>query len=127
VPKTTFCNFCKSVRHEDKDCRTLEIMKERKSDTYRVQVELMIVQPTQQPQYNNACNNLQCNDSIIMHNSLEHHHSITMQKSLQFHRSILICSHSTIRHHSIIHHMEIIKEIEEGIMDEEDLEGVADQ
>jgi hypothetical protein len=41
VPKTTFCNFCKSVGHEDKDCRTLEIMKERTSDTYRVQDELM--------------------------------------------------------------------------------------
>jgi ribosomal protein S18 len=39
VPKSTFCNFCKSVGHEDKDYRTLEMMKERIADTYKVQVE----------------------------------------------------------------------------------------
>ena len=54
VPKTTFYNFCKSFGHEDKDCRTLEIMKERTSDTYRVHVELITGQPTQQSQYNNV-------------------------------------------------------------------------
>jgi hypothetical protein len=73
VPKTTFCNFCKSVGHEDKDCRTLEIMKERTSYAYRVQDEhddrttcttsLQFGAPTQYnnaqqfgppPQYNNA-------------------------------------------------------------------------
>jgi hypothetical protein len=47
-----------SVGHEDKDCRTLEIMKERTSYTYRVQAELMTGQPmqqfTMQPQYNNV-------------------------------------------------------------------------
>jgi hypothetical protein len=36
VTKNTFYNLCKSVGYEDKDCRTLEIMKERKSDAYRV-------------------------------------------------------------------------------------------
>jgi hypothetical protein len=41
MPKTTFCNFCKLVGHEYKDCRTLEIMKERTSYTYRVQDELI--------------------------------------------------------------------------------------
>jgi hypothetical protein len=38
MPKSTFCNFCKSVGHEDKDCRTLEMMKERTSDAYRIVV-----------------------------------------------------------------------------------------
>jgi hypothetical protein len=54
VPKTTFYNFCKSFGHEEKDCITLEIMKERTSDTYRVQVELMTGKPMQQPQYNSV-------------------------------------------------------------------------
>jgi hypothetical protein len=40
-PKSTFCNFCKSVGHEDKNCRTLELMKERTSDAYKMQDELM--------------------------------------------------------------------------------------
>jgi hypothetical protein len=44
VLKSTFCNFCKSFRHEDKDCRTLEMMNERIADTYRVQVEYVIEQ-----------------------------------------------------------------------------------
>jgi hypothetical protein len=58
------CNFCKFVRHEDKDCRTLEMMKETTSYAYRMQDELMIGPPAQQynntknftvpPQYNNA-------------------------------------------------------------------------
>jgi hypothetical protein len=54
VPKTTFCNFCKLIGHVDKDCRTFELMKERTSKTYRVQDELMIGKPAQQPQYNSA-------------------------------------------------------------------------
>jgi hypothetical protein len=33
-----------SVGHEEKDCITLEIMKERTSDAYRVQVDLMKTQ-----------------------------------------------------------------------------------
>jgi hypothetical protein len=45
VPKTIFCNFCKSVGHEDKDCRTLEMMKERKSYEYMVQAKLMTTKP----------------------------------------------------------------------------------
>jgi hypothetical protein len=54
VPKSTFCNFCKLVGHEDKDYRTLEMMKERIAYTYRVQVEHVIIQSAQQPQYKNA-------------------------------------------------------------------------
>jgi hypothetical protein len=54
VPKTTFCNFFKSFEPKDKDCKTLEIMKERTSDAYIVQDELMTSQPAQHPQYNNA-------------------------------------------------------------------------
>jgi hypothetical protein len=46
------------VGHEDKDYITLEIMKERTSDAYRVYTELMKTQTTQQftapPQYNNT-------------------------------------------------------------------------
>jgi hypothetical protein len=49
IPKTTFCIFCKLVGHEEKDCRTMEIMKERTSDAYSVQVELMKTQTMQQP------------------------------------------------------------------------------
>ena len=52
IPKSTFCNFCKSDEHEDKDCRTLEMMKERIEDTYMVQDEHVTCQSMQQPQYN---------------------------------------------------------------------------
>jgi hypothetical protein len=38
----TFCNFCKSVGHEDKNCRTLELMKEITSYAYSMHVELMV-------------------------------------------------------------------------------------
>jgi hypothetical protein len=41
IPKSKLCNFFKFVGHEDKDCRTMELMKERTSDAYRKKVELM--------------------------------------------------------------------------------------
>jgi hypothetical protein len=31
VPKISYCNFFKSVGHDDKDCRTMEMMRERTS------------------------------------------------------------------------------------------------
>jgi hypothetical protein len=40
--KSTFCKYCKSVGHEEKNSRTLELMKERTSDGYRMQAELMV-------------------------------------------------------------------------------------
>jgi hypothetical protein len=36
VPKSSYCNFCKLVGHDDKDCPTLDLMRERTSDAYRV-------------------------------------------------------------------------------------------
>ena len=45
LPKSTLCNFCKSMGHEDKDCQTLEMMKERTSDAYRMQDEPMTGPP----------------------------------------------------------------------------------
>jgi hypothetical protein len=59
VPKSSYCNLCKLVGHDDKDCRTMELMRERTSYTYRVQVEMMTGQDTSQfnlipPPYNNA-------------------------------------------------------------------------
>jgi hypothetical protein len=41
VPKNSYCTFCKSMGHDDKDCRTMELMRERTSNAYRVQVEMM--------------------------------------------------------------------------------------
>jgi hypothetical protein len=29
IPKSSYFNFCKSVGHDDKDCRTMEMMRER--------------------------------------------------------------------------------------------------
>jgi hypothetical protein len=46
VPKISYCNFFKSVGHDEKDSRTLELMRERTSDTYRVQEEMMTKQFT---------------------------------------------------------------------------------
>jgi hypothetical protein len=59
VPKSSYCNFCNSVGHGDKDCRTMELMRERNSDTYRVQEEMMSGQATPHfnqvpPPYNNV-------------------------------------------------------------------------
>jgi hypothetical protein len=59
IPKSSYCNFCKSVGHDDKDFRTMEMMREIISDTYRVHEELMIGQDVPQfiqvpPPYNNV-------------------------------------------------------------------------
>jgi hypothetical protein len=59
VPKSSYCNFCKSLGHDDKDCRTMELMRETTSYTYRVQAEMMTGQVSPQfnqvpPPYNNA-------------------------------------------------------------------------
>jgi alpha-acetolactate decarboxylase len=50
VPKSSYCNFCKSMGHEDKYCITMELMRERTSDAYRVQEEMMTGQVA--PQFN---------------------------------------------------------------------------
>jgi hypothetical protein len=34
-----FCNFCKSVGHEEKDCHAFDLMRECTADAYRVQGE----------------------------------------------------------------------------------------
>jgi hypothetical protein len=52
VPKNSYCTFCKSVGHDDKDCRTMELMQERTSDAYRVHAEIMTGQAM--PQFNQA-------------------------------------------------------------------------
>jgi hypothetical protein len=41
VPKSSYCNFCKSVVHDDKDCRMMDLMRERTSEAYRVQEKMM--------------------------------------------------------------------------------------
>jgi hypothetical protein len=50
VPKSSYCNFCKSVGHDDKDSITMELMRERTSYAYRVQDEMMTGQVV--PQFN---------------------------------------------------------------------------
>jgi hypothetical protein len=42
VSKRSYCNFCKFVGHDDKDYRTMDLMRERTSYAYRVQEEMMI-------------------------------------------------------------------------------------
>jgi hypothetical protein len=41
IPKSSYCNFYKSVGHDDIDYRTMDLMRERTSDAYRVQGEIM--------------------------------------------------------------------------------------
>jgi hypothetical protein len=41
VPKISYCNVCKLVGHDEKDCRTMDLLRERTSDAYKVQVEMM--------------------------------------------------------------------------------------
>jgi hypothetical protein len=50
MPKSSYWNFCRLVGHDEKDCRTMELMREGTSNTYRVQVEIMKRQAT--PQFN---------------------------------------------------------------------------
>jgi hypothetical protein len=37
--RNLFFNFCKSFRHEEKDCRAFDLMRERTSDMYRIKEE----------------------------------------------------------------------------------------
>jgi hypothetical protein len=41
VPNNSYCTFCKSFGHNEKDYRTMELMWERTSDAYRVYEEMM--------------------------------------------------------------------------------------
>jgi hypothetical protein len=52
VPKISYCNFCKSTGHDDKDYRILELMRDRTLETYRVQVYMMTGKSA--PQFNNV-------------------------------------------------------------------------
>jgi hypothetical protein len=59
VPKISYFNFCKSMGHDNKYLRTMELMTEITLDTYRVQEEMMTGQDTPQfnqvpPPYNNV-------------------------------------------------------------------------
>jgi hypothetical protein len=85
VPKSSYCNFCKSVGHDDKDCRTMDLMRERTSDAYRVQAEMMTGQAT--PQFNQVpAHTTLRNNNITLHNN-----------------NITLCNHSIISHnHTII-------------------------
>ena len=40
VPKNPYCKFCKSVGHNEEECRSYDLMRERISDVYRVQNEV---------------------------------------------------------------------------------------
>jgi hypothetical protein len=39
MSKYYFCNFCKSMEHEENECRTLDIMRERTPGGYKFQGE----------------------------------------------------------------------------------------
>jgi hypothetical protein len=43
VPKSSYYIFCKSVGHDDKDCRTMELMRERTSDMLRKIYEFILL------------------------------------------------------------------------------------
>jgi hypothetical protein len=52
MPRNLFCNFCKSVRNEEKDCHEFNLMRESMSDMYRIQEENAATEGDG-PQYNN--------------------------------------------------------------------------
>jgi hypothetical protein len=37
TPKNLFCNFCKSVGHDENNCRAFDLMRERTLDAYKIQ------------------------------------------------------------------------------------------
>jgi hypothetical protein len=40
TPTNLYCTFCKSVGHDEKDCRPYDLMHERSRDTYIIQGEV---------------------------------------------------------------------------------------
>jgi hypothetical protein len=40
TPTNIYCTFCKSVGHDEKDCRAYDLLHERSRDTYRIQGEV---------------------------------------------------------------------------------------
>jgi hypothetical protein len=52
TPRNLFCNFCKSVEHEEKDCCTFDLMREHTSNMYMIQEENVATDEGGQ-QYNN--------------------------------------------------------------------------
>ena len=38
-PRSIYCEFCKSVGHDENNCHTYELMIERGANTYRIQLE----------------------------------------------------------------------------------------
>jgi hypothetical protein len=69
VPKNSYCTFCKSVGHDDKDCRTMELMWERTSDAYRVWAEMMTGQAA--PQFT---------QSLSPYNTMQQQYNIASQQ-----------------------------------------------
>jgi hypothetical protein len=51
TPKNLFCNFCKSVGHDEKYCHTFDLMREHTSDAYKIQEE-NVSREGGVPQYN---------------------------------------------------------------------------
>jgi hypothetical protein len=39
-PTNIYCTFCKSVGHDEKECRAYDLLHERSRDTYRIQGEM---------------------------------------------------------------------------------------
>jgi hypothetical protein len=40
TPTNLYCTFCKSVGHDDRDCRAYDLMHERSRDIYKIQGEV---------------------------------------------------------------------------------------
>jgi hypothetical protein len=40
TPANLYCTFCKSVGHDDRDCRAYDLMHERSRDVYKIQGEV---------------------------------------------------------------------------------------
>jgi hypothetical protein len=51
TPRNLFCNFCKSVGHDEKDCHAFDLMRERTLDAYKIQEENVTAEGGI-PQYN---------------------------------------------------------------------------
>jgi hypothetical protein len=105
VPKNSYCNFCKSVGHDDKDCRTMDLVRERTSDAYMVQEEMMIGKAAPwltkyQPRIT-LCNNSITlrNNNITLHScsAIPHSHtiiprSITKCLNIMYHEEIKLAT-----------------------------------
>ena len=51
TPTSLYCKFCKSIGHNEKDCRAFQLLQEKMVDTYLMKIEEKMQDEKNQAQY----------------------------------------------------------------------------